>query len=422
MQRMCTMKQKALTACWIMICALTCKGWSQLQVEPHVIYHNDCAAEEDDVIAYCLQDLSAYPQHQVYTIRINGTGNARLIPDTFDLNHFNYSNDGRYLATTGYLGGMNGTWSVFTYCFSTATLQRLTTTPAVWDGDPAYAPDDSLLVFTRTYPLQGGRNEIWMLNSDGTNLHYTGIQGFQPKFSPEGRRLAYASNVSGGWEIYICAVDGGSIRRLTDNTSDDFAPGWSPDGARIVFHSDRDGNYEIYTMDTLGVQVRRLTENPASDAQAKWSPDGTHIAFHSDRLGAGRYQVFVMDSNGSNVGQVTDAVFPAEAINPSWKPRAVTSRDEEKKGQTPQQLELYHNYPNPFNPGTTLRYSLPNRAFATLTVYNALGQQVVQLVRKQLEAGYHEAVFRGEGLSSGLYFYQLRAGDQVETKTMILIK
>ncbi len=80
------------------------------------------------------------------------------------------------------------------------------------------------------------------------------------------------------------------------------------------------------------------------------------------------------------------------------------------------------NYPNPFNPSTTIRYGLPLRSMVTLTVFNALGQQVAILEQGEKDAGYHEVRFDGTGLASGVYFYRLRAGDLVQTRTLLLIQ
>jgi 5'-nucleotidase len=85
-------------------------------------------------------------------------------------------------------------------------------------------------------------------------------------------------------------------------------------------------------------------------------------------------------------------------------------------------FELGQNYPNPFNPSTVIRYALPSKARASLTVFNALGQVVKELVNENEEAGYHEVRFDGTGLASGVYFYRLQAGSFVETKKLTLLK
>jgi hypothetical protein len=88
----------------------------------------------------------------------------------------------------------------------------------------------------------------------------------------------------------------------------------------------------------------------------------------------------------------------------------------------PVEFRLDQNYPNPFNPSTTIRYGLPNRSQVTLTVFNTLGQQVATLVNGEQEAGYHEVRFDAGGLSSGVYFYRLQAGNFVETRKLLLVR
>ena len=73
----------------------------------------------------------------------------------------------------------------------------------------------------------------------------------------------------------------------------------------------------------------------------------------------------------------------------------------------PTSYELSQNYPNPFNPSTTIRYALPRASNVSVIVYNALGQQVAIIVNEQQEAGYHDVVFAGTNLASGVYFYRL---------------
>jgi hypothetical protein len=105
----------------------------------------------------------------------------------------------------------------------------------------------------------------------------------------------------------------------------------------------------------------------------------------------------------------------------AWKLRVIITGVDELE-DIPTVFSLTQNYPNPWNPSTQIRYALPHTSFVTLTVYNTLGQQVAQLVNEQQQAGYHDVVFRGDQLASGVYFYQLRAGAFVETKKLVLMK
>ena len=88
----------------------------------------------------------------------------------------------------------------------------------------------------------------------------------------------------------------------------------------------------------------------------------------------------------------------------------------------PREFVLLHNYPNPFNPSTNIKYALPHASHITLTVFNTLGQIVRELVNGELRAGYHEVQFDAAGLTSGVYFYRMRAGDFVETKRLLLLR
>jgi photosystem II stability/assembly factor-like uncharacterized protein len=88
----------------------------------------------------------------------------------------------------------------------------------------------------------------------------------------------------------------------------------------------------------------------------------------------------------------------------------------------PTEYRLYGNYPNPFNPTTTISYSLPQPAEATLTVFDLLGRQIRVLASGTQPAGTHEVTFDAAGLPSGVYFYRLEAGDYVETKRMVVVK
>jgi hypothetical protein len=83
---------------------------------------------------------------------------------------------------------------------------------------------------------------------------------------------------------------------------------------------------------------------------------------------------------------------------------------------------LSNNYPNPFNPVTTISYQIPELSFVKLKVYDVLGNEVATLVNEENPSGSYEIEFNATGLPSGIYFYRLQAGSFVETKKMILMK
>ena len=94
----------------------------------------------------------------------------------------------------------------------------------------------------------------------------------------------------------------------------------------------------------------------------------------------------------------------------------------EDKTPTVVGFKLNQNYPNPFNPTTMIKYAIPERSFVELKVFDILGREVASLVNEEQDAGYYEFNFNAVKLSSGIYFYRIKADDFVQTKKMILIK
>ncbi len=88
----------------------------------------------------------------------------------------------------------------------------------------------------------------------------------------------------------------------------------------------------------------------------------------------------------------------------------------------PIQYSLCQSYPNPFNPSTTINFSIPKQEFVTLKIYDILGKEVATLVNEELSPNNYIKTFNASGLSSGIYFYSLKAGNFNETRKMILAK
>jgi len=88
----------------------------------------------------------------------------------------------------------------------------------------------------------------------------------------------------------------------------------------------------------------------------------------------------------------------------------------------PLELTLLQNYPNPFNPTTTINYQIPEFNYVTLKVYDVLGNRVASLVSEEKPAGSYEVEFDGSELTSGIYYYKIKANNFIETKKMMLLK
>lgn len=94
----------------------------------------------------------------------------------------------------------------------------------------------------------------------------------------------------------------------------------------------------------------------------------------------------------------------------------------ERSSGIPESFSLSQNYPNPFNPSTIINYDIPKVSYVTLTIFNVLGQEITKLVNGEQAAGKYSVDFNAAGLSSGIYFYKIQAGDFVGFKKMILMK
>lgn len=114
-------------------------------------------------------------------------------------------------------------------------------------------------------------------------------------------------------------------------------------------------------------------------------------------------------------GQGSNEIWFNDIIN-------AVENEYQKLNNTPVKFQLFQNYPNPFNPITTIKFQIPKRDFVTLVVYDVLGSEITTLVNEEKPAGKHEVEFNAENLSSGICFYQLKAGKYINTKKMILLK
>ncbi|MFZ4621707.1 MAG: T9SS type A sorting domain-containing protein [Bacteroidota bacterium] len=143
---------------------------------------------------------------------------------------------------------------------------------------------------------------------------------------------------------------------------------------------------------------------------------GTHtLAVKSDgSVWAWGYNYNGQLGNGTNIENNT---LPLK-VSGTWQALTSVARS----SALPEGFSLSQNYPNPFNPSTNINYQLANNSFVTLKVYDAIGREVAALVNESKDAGTYSVQFNGSNVSSGMYFYTLRAGAFTATKKLILLK
>ena len=276
-------------------------------------------------IAYTYQPMSGPGVHEIFLINMDGTENEKISDAPIGVNHHDWSPAGYKLAAVGYVDPAD-TWSIFLFDAGGANWERLTTTSDVWDNEPSWSPDGTQIAFGRIYPNDNFREELWMMNADGTGQHWIGVYGENPSWSPDGTQLVYHSRRSGTYDLYKCNADGTSEQQLTFTAAvDEITPDWSPEGSRIAYYSDLDGDHEIYVMDPDGGNVLQLTHNSVGDFHPNWSPDGNLITFSSGLPGNDHWEVYVMNANGTNIRRVTYSPYNVTAINPRWQPPDTTA-------------------------------------------------------------------------------------------------
>ena len=212
-------------------------------------------------------------------------------------------------------------------------------------GRPVWSPDGTRIAFSdvpekhlteaKECKICPHRyTEIYVMDADGGNVRQlTDIPGGNswPAWSPDGTRIVFSrSHDAGrpGESIYVMDADGGNVRQLADVPRYFVAPSWSPDGTQIAFKSDHTGG-NIYTiMDVDGGNVRQRTGFPEwrTNQSQKWSPDGSRKVFEGcrDRDGGTacpdymESDLYVMDADGGNVRQLTD--IPGGEYFARWSP------------------------------------------------------------------------------------------------------
>ncbi|MDH3889767.1 MAG: T9SS type A sorting domain-containing protein [candidate division Zixibacteria bacterium] len=205
----------------------------------------------------------------------------------------------------------------------------------------------------------------------------------------------------------------------------DIDPSLIPDGVirlvklKLFLHNAATGELEV-TVDSLDLDsIRRRHFLIGPDL-------ADSISVHESVLEDGDLEIVISGSSGDSKRPDPTFVLRRSVLDVSYTPALPMAAPADGEGM-PESYILSANYPNPFNPSTTIEYNLPTRSQVRVEVLNALGQTVRLLVDAPVSAGLHRVVWDGHSqdgtpVASGVYYYRIVAGDLINARKMILLK
>lgn len=247
--------------------------------------------------------------NDLYLLALPDGESKRLTLDNLTIRGIAWTADSRELVFSSQRGG--GIRYLWRIAAAGGMPERLTAMGQNVSG-PAVSSQGNRLAFTQSLD----DSNIWRIELNAArkgqspvNLIASSLSDSAPDYSPDGRKIVFASNRSGGFGLWVCESDGSKPRLLIDRgpylTG---TPRWSPDGRWIAFDSrsndpDTAGNPDIYVISSEGGPPRRLTTDPVEDVAPSWSRDGRWVYFGSTR--GGSMQIWKAPAAGGQAVQVT---------------------------------------------------------------------------------------------------------------------
>jgi Tol biopolymer transport system component len=230
---------------------------------------------------------------QIFSMDLDGSNVRQVTSDTDVKMMCAVSPDGARMAYQAL--SKNGNYDILVMNIKTGQTKNLTNS-RFSDCSPSWSPDGKKILLSSD---RTGDHEVYVMDADGSKLkrltNRLGTHEAGAAYSPNGKQIVFESyqktetkrvgprhvEVHYKHEIWVMDADGKNLKKLSKGNGNDWACSWSPDGKKMLFATDRDGNSEIYLMDVKSGKEERITRNPLNDAlsPAPWSPDGKNMVF-----------------------------------------------------------------------------------------------------------------------------------------------
>ena len=278
----------------------------RLTFPPELSWGDINAVFSRDGQSVALTRYSSRVAADIYIVPVAGGEARRLTVDNASISGLSWTEDGREIifASTR-AGGIPTLWRV---SGSGGSPERLSITGENAAG-VCVSSQGHRLAYGRDFNPNSNVYRIDLPSSPGRNasstpLIYSTGHDNNPQISPDGKRIAFESDRTGGHEVWICDSSGSNPQQITSSGGRNAgSPRWSPDGRQIAFDSVVKGDSDIYIIDAEGGNPRRLTNEISDEDVPSWSHDGQWTYFASNRTG--RWQVWKMPAGGGAAVQVT---------------------------------------------------------------------------------------------------------------------
>ncbi|GAB4503130.1 MAG: hypothetical protein Fur0043_01220 [Anaerolineales bacterium] len=270
-------------------------------------------------IVFTCQIYKVQSSNQICIINADGSGFRRLTTDASRQHYYpSLSPDGNSVVYAAFRE--ENLFELYEMNLTTGEVRQLTDRLGVLNA-PEISPDGGTIVFMR-WTAQSGQYQIWTMERNGDHPNnIPKITGWDPTWSPDGKRILFASDMKGSIQLYTIKFNGRDLHQVGNLPALRGRSDWSPDGTTIVTYSGEPWKREVYLMNADGSNLRQLTPSGGNSQGPSFSPDGRWVAFtaYFDHPGdIHGCEIYLIRTDGTDLRRLTDNDYCD--YQPRWGP------------------------------------------------------------------------------------------------------